>query len=241
MTESWQNPTELVRSRLAPAGLDLVHPLRAIWYNRVVRDHPLPDFDRADTLVLLVGNTRALWPRFLDALRKDPKRLEDDHPIDDYTMTRVSGALHDCPFRHEIRWAHDISEKRIAIQRLAHASGFAWLSPAHLNIHPVYGPWIALRAAIVLDAPGPAAPPPLEDPCGDCDAGCMPFFDRAVREAGEVVGTDRTQSERWRHWLSIRDACPVGREYRYSDEQIRYHYTKDRSVLEKAIQGKNPA
>ena len=29
----------------------------------------------------------------------------------------------------------------------------------------------------------------------------------------------------------IRDACPKGHEHRYGDDQIRYHYAKDRAVL----------
>jgi hypothetical protein len=37
----------------------------------------------------------------------------------------------------------------------------------------------------------------------------------------------------WRAWVAVRDACPVGRASRYGDEQIRYHYAKDRGVLER--------
>jgi hypothetical protein len=35
----------------------------------------------------------------------------------------------------------------------------------------------------------------------------------------------------WTSWVSVRDACPIGRDSRYSDEQIRYHYTKLRQLL----------
>ncbi|MGH8586497.1 MAG: hypothetical protein ACREWE_10055 [Gammaproteobacteria bacterium] len=41
--------------------------------------------------------------------------------------------------------------RRVAMQRLAHLSGLAYLSPSHLNVHATYGPWIALRAAVVID------------------------------------------------------------------------------------------
>ena len=33
----------------------------------------------------------------------------------------------------------------------------------------------------------------------------------------------------------VRDACPVGMNFRYSDEQILYHYTKNRQVLKDAV------
>lgn len=47
------------------------------------------------------------------------------------------------------------SGRVLSFQRLAHESGLAFLNPAcHLCVHPVYGPWISLRAVVVLDAPG---------------------------------------------------------------------------------------
>jgi methylmalonic aciduria homocystinuria type C protein len=32
-------------------------------------------------------------------------------------------------------------------------------------------------------------------------------------------------------WIDVRDACPIGKGARYSDAQVRYHYTKDRAYL----------
>jgi methylmalonic aciduria homocystinuria type C protein len=42
----------------------------------------------------------------------------------------------------------------------------------------------------------------------------------------------------WRAWLAVRESCPVGREYRYCDAQIEYHYTKDRAILRRALHGR---
>ena len=39
----------------------------------------------------------------------------------------------------------------------------------------------------------------------------------------------------WADWLALRDRYGVGREHRYSDAQIRYHYTRDKSVLAHAL------
>src|SRR5262245_65502167 len=75
---SWAEIAEDVRTRCAPAGLDLVQPFQVGWYNAVVDDaYRLPDFGRRAALGLLIGNTRALWPRFVDALRAEPTRLAD--------------------------------------------------------------------------------------------------------------------------------------------------------------------
>ena len=46
-------------------------------------------------------------------------------------------------------------------------------------------------------------------------------------------GFDRaTFLANWRTWLAMRDACPIGKGVRYGEQQIRYHYLKDRSILE---------
>jgi methylmalonic aciduria homocystinuria type C protein len=108
----------------------------------------------------------------------------------------------------------------VAIQRLADEAGLAWLSPSHLCVHPTFGPWIALRAAIVIDVPAPPTTGAMAPLC-DCDAHCLPKLQAAL-EAGEATSADVTQH--WQHWVAMRDACPVGREHRYSDEQIAYHY-----------------
>ena len=36
-------------------------------------------------------------------------------------------------------------------------------------------------------------------------------------------------------WAALRDCVRLGREHRYSDEQLIYHYTKDVAVLMSAL------
>jgi hypothetical protein len=114
----------------------------------------------------------------------------------------------------------------IPIQRIAHVSGLAELSPSHLSLHPRVGPWLGLRAVVVFDLPAatisPTAQPGL---CEGCAKPCLGALAAATRAGG---GPAQSQ---WEHWLRVRDSCPVGRRARYSMSQIRYHYTKDRSVI----------
>lgn len=233
MAAAWQEIAERVASGCAPAGFDLVQPFRVDWYNGAV--HPsyrLPDFGRASALGLLIGHTRALWMPFRAALRADESLRADPNPLDRYSVERVRAGFQPLPQRCDARWAHEAPPPRVAMQRLGHISGLAHLSRCFLNIHPVYGPWIAMRAAVVVDADGPPGPPPdPPNPCPDCAHACVPHFERATAAlAGR--GLDRPGlGETWRLWLAVRDACPVGREHRYGDEQIAYHYRNDRSVL----------
>jgi cyanocobalamin reductase (cyanide-eliminating) / alkylcobalamin dealkylase len=230
---SWQSVVEDLRSRWIPTGLDLAQPFQVAWYNRAVADaFRLPDFGRSSALGILVGNTRAIWPRFLDALRAKRPGLDERHPLESYVEATVLPALEPLPHRSEVCWAHDPPPRRVAMQRLAHVSGLAYLSPSHLNVHVTYGPWIALRAAVVIDIEGPSSPPPeLPNPCPDCERHCLPRFREAIAAAGAIPAGHAAIERHWRLWLAVRDACPAGRSHRYGDEQIRYHYTKDREVL----------
>jgi methylmalonic aciduria homocystinuria type C protein len=190
---------------LAERGLDLAAPLAVADYNAAVE----PGLHLPGQYAVLIGNTRALWPRFLAS----GKRL-----LDDYVMESVRAAIGQ--ERHEVRWAHDVPAT-VAIQRAAAIAGLAHLAPSHLCVHPEYGPWIALRAVVVLDRPAPPRAPAVAPPC-DCARGCGPAFERAMA-AGEPRSTAELR-DRWRLWLGVRDACPVGRAHRYSEDQILFHY-----------------
>lgn len=156
---------------------------------------------------LLVGNTRALWDVFTRS------RREEEDPLDRY----VERAVREVFPSAVIRWAH--VPPFFPIQQVARDAGLAWLSDSHLSVHPIYGPWIALRA--VVEGDFGAVAPPIAPPC-DCARGCGPAFARAC--AAGVPREPRDLIDTWKLWLAVRDACPVGREHRYSDEQLRHHY-----------------
>ncbi len=215
-------PLRLLAERVGPAGLDLVAPLALGSYNREIpEEFRLPG--APDRLALVVGNTRALWPLFLEAIGRRPDLRRASDPLDLYVEESLTRALEGLPVL-EARFAHDKPPRRVAIQRAADLAGMASLSPAHLSVHPVYGPWIALRAMVVLDLPisGPDWP---AAPCWEgCQRPCMEALERALE-----VGWDPERT--WRVWVGIRDACPRGRAHRYPEDALRYHYAGDRSVL----------
>lgn len=227
-----------VRADAARAGLDLVAPFPVGLYNRAVdAAWQLPTLGSDSHLGLIIGNTRALWPRFLDALRAEPARLDEPHPLDRYVAETVTAVLSDLPVRVEHRLADEPPPRRVAMQRLADLAGLAWLSPSHLCIHPVFGPWIALRAAVVVEMESPPGPPPSSQPtCADCATRCLPPFERAIAAVGDPIEAHSQVSTHWRRWLASRDTCPIGREHRYDDDQIEYHYTKNRAILRRLVE-----
>jgi cyanocobalamin reductase (cyanide-eliminating) / alkylcobalamin dealkylase len=205
---------------LERAGLDIVHMFDTRTCTAVDLEWAA---DPARPLGLLVGNTRALWPAFLAARRADPELAASSDPIDRYTEHTLASVVAGEDTR--LYFAHARHGARfLPFQRLAVAAGLAALAPTHLLVHPVYGPWLGLRALVVLPADAAAlasvaaasAPPAL--PCRCEGDRCPVAFDRACASVGP---------DNWRDWLAVRDACSAGRDHRYSDAQIAYHYTKD--------------
>jgi methylmalonic aciduria homocystinuria type C protein len=192
---------------LADAGFDLVHAFDTATLAHEPGLEMLAD--PARRLGLLVGNTRALWPRFLAERERDV-----DDPLDRYTERTFARA-----FAGEHVWlAHaQYDGAWLPIQRLADAVGFAHLAPTHLAIHPAFGPWIALRGVVTLVGD----PPPtsrLTPPCR-CGDACMRALALAMSSKDPA------------NWIALRDSCTVGRNHRYDDDQLHYHYIKDRSLL----------
>ena len=234
MLVSTSSIVDALRVACSALGFDLVRPLRVGWYNAGVQGPlRLEDFGSEQHLALVVGNTRALWPVWLDALANDAALAAGPDPLDTYTERGLSRAIAGLGVPAVVRFAHETGSRQVAMQRLAHAAGLAYLTETHLSVHPTYGPWIALRAAVSVAVPGPAEPAPaIEHPCGGCARGCRPAFERAL---AAVPGppNDASVAAAWRAWADFRAACPIGREHRYADAMLRYHYTKDRELLQR--------
>jgi methylmalonic aciduria homocystinuria type C protein len=220
-------------ARCVQVGLDLVHPFRLDAYHAVAAPADrLHDFGRPRALALIVANTRAFWAPFLAAVQADAALAADAHPLDAYVIANVNAAVACMQARAHVHFAHEMTPRPIPIQRIADAAGFATLSPCHLSVHPVFGPWIGLRAVVVVDVDGPEAPPrAAPDRCAACARPCVAALDEALAAAGRDTPLARAISDDWRRWARIREACPEGREHRYGEDQITYHYAKDRTRL----------
>jgi cyanocobalamin reductase (cyanide-eliminating) / alkylcobalamin dealkylase len=196
-------------AHLADAGFDIAHAFDA---HAAAREPGLELLAGAERLGILVGNTRALWPVFTAAMR-DPALAAERDPLERYTERAIETAFPAARIYYgHRRYAGARGDAFLPFQRLAVAIGLGALAPTHLVIHPIYGPWFALRAVILVDG----EPPPcatIVQPCR-CDRACL-----------DALVAARATPSSWRGWLAVRDACSL-RAHRYSDDQIRYHYTK---------------
>lgn len=187
---------------LAAAGFDIAHTFDA---SIVAREPGLGVLAGEARLGILIGNTRALWPPFTEAMR-DPELAAAPDPLDRYTERCIGAAFPGA----RIYYGHRRYEGGfVPLQRIAVATGLGALAESHLVIHPIYGPWFALRAAVVQGGEPPIRRP-IPPPCR-CDASCATVLERAQRSGA------------WRDWLAVRAQCSL-RSWRYTDDQIRFHY-----------------
>ncbi|KAF9330636.1 hypothetical protein BG006_006414 [Podila minutissima] len=146
----------------------------------------------------------------------------------------------------------------LPIQHVAHAAGFAYFNPvAFLNVHPVYGPWFGMRAIVMVDLPYDISDNELllisdTQPTGTYSRDSKPIesnpaFQRLSAEqitaqnaALEVTKTALLtkgwNAGDWEEWVAFRHSLtrdrPDWQRWRYSDNQMRYHYQKQPEFLE---------
>lgn len=196
--------------------------------------HPLPaEFETLfpqhsiQTVVMMGFTGSAQWATFARSAEA-ADRLPD--PLDRWSR-RVIGSL-----AREWR-ALDIYPSgppapAVSFQRLALRSEPVHQSPIGLLIHSTWGLWHAYRGALLLpDRIGlPSVPAPAH-PCEGCAAKpCLSScpvgafrtegFDLAacvahVRSAAGILCREQG--------CRAREACPVGPEFRYAPDQIRFH------------------
>jgi methylmalonic aciduria homocystinuria type C protein len=232
----WQSISTRVATAAARAGLDLVQPFNVAVYNQSApATERLDDLGRSGpdgALGILLGNTRRLWPAFVEACARDAALANADQPLDSYVVASLTALLADATgARTRLVFAHVTKPTAFPIQRLAERVGLAALSPSHLVIHPLHGPWLALRAVVVVDVAGPdSQPAPVARPCLACPAPCVPALERALLVSGEPLSSAAI-AQHAAAWIAVRDACPVGRASRYGEAQLAYHYGPTRSRL----------
>ena len=163
------------------AGFDICHFFDPVWYNRRLDDEGLLDLVRLptcssstttnnSTLTVLVGNTKHLWPLFLQWCRSKQQQQEEEqqlptNPLNTYCQEQIQRivakhftAKQACintsnNDNNRIFWSNSLHrDTLISMQRVAAVSGLAYLDTEGtlLSVHPVFGPWLSYRAVVVV-------------------------------------------------------------------------------------------
>ena len=185
----------------------------------------LPGRRRAVTLLLVGHAGSSHWPHFADWWQTHP----GPDPLDRWTrsvmepVARRFGAVALYPFERPWwpfqRWIAEIEGLKP--------------SPLGILIHPEYGLWHGYRAALAfedrLDLP---VRTPLAHACDEClDQPCIPACPAhaldggafALRPCRDHLATACGQAGCIRSGCIARNACPVGEEYRYCEDELRFH------------------
>ena len=152
------------------------------------------------------------------------------NPLDRYTrrvvMSTVADALGPVGVAHAVYFPFAGGAPLIPFQRVGRAAGIGPPGPLGLQIHPVYGPWWAYRALVVVDRALPDASP-LGDACAGCPAPCVEACPgAAVAFSGFSIPAchaQRLRAEPCRLSCAARIACVRGPEHRYRDEELAFH------------------
>jgi hypothetical protein len=185
----------------------------------------LPGGQSARTLLLLGFVGPEGWAAFSTSAEAGLP----EHPLDGWTRhvteelaaRLAAGALF--PFEGPPYWP---------FQRWAMRAEPVAVSPLGILIHPDYGLWHAYRAALLfgetLELPTPAARPSPCETCAEkpcltaCPVGAFTRSGYAVEACAAHIAAP-AGALCMEEGCRARDACPVGRGYRYPAPQIRFH------------------
>ena len=128
----------------------------------------------------------------------------------------------------------------IPLQQLGRWAGWSVPSPLGLDVSPIFGPWLAFRAAMLTVAALPFSERgPVVSPCDTCeDPPCIRACPAGAVTKKEAFSRQRCLEQRFDDQAGCgiqchsRTACPVGVKWRYPQRQLHYHGERSlRSLL----------
>jgi len=233
-----------IRRAAARHGLNLVAAIPSDRYDRTVGPALRVDvLDGAEAAapararsIVLVGNGGGdFWRAYSEFAERHPGWRERANPLDDYTREvierDVAPAARESGTRCRTVYPFMQGGATLNFIELAKLAGLGGPSIIGVVVHPVYGPWIAFRAALIvdleLDSPGAALG---FDPCpgcvsrscmAACPASAVAFpagwdIPKCLTHRVEVEGGCASRCH-------ARAGCVIGPEHRYPDDELAYH------------------
>jgi hypothetical protein len=182
------------------------------------------------SVLVFASGGSGLWEALLAACRTDPQRWSgEDHPLDAFVRDEVRAADPDPPPSRRWVFCGALEEKQPDFRTLAWEAGLGHPSKLGLLLHPVYGPWLGLRAAcFTTDSVAPTGPLPGPAPCDGCPAPCVTacLGNAMSSERGwdvRACASFHETSRACHRDCASRVACPVGEAHRYGELERLYH------------------
>jgi epoxyqueuosine reductase len=228
---------ERIRSAAAPFGLNLVGAASVASYDRAVAPpYRASAIDSRACSIVAIGNGGgALWAALKRHAQAHPGWMRRENPLDDFTREAVENSVAPAARRSgthaTVVFPFMRGAPTLNFIELAKAAGLGGPSIVGVAVHPVFGPWIAFRAALLvdeaIDAPGDASG---FDPCPACTARtCIAACpaDAIAYPAGWDIQRcliHRVEAEAdCAPQCHARSRCVLGPEHRYPDDELAYH------------------
>jgi hypothetical protein len=244
---------------VAPFGVNLVGVARQAAYDALVPPQyrlgptsppvvtpPLAGVVPPSSIVVLGNGGGAFWAAFRAHVSRHPAAAARPHPLDDFTRDVMESAVLPVLARDGVagvlRLPFDDVQPPLSFVHLAEAAGLGRRSLVGVLVHPEFGPWMALRGALLLHIATTAARPAAGfDPCAvcrerPCIAACPTAAVAASGWSAESCAAYRVaETGRCDDGCHARLACVYGRAHHYPADAIAYHQGRARSVMERVL------
>ena len=150
-------------NHLSPIGLNVIGIADGSPYQSL-----LPS---CRSVIVFASGGSALWDSFIKDIERHPAHLRDhQHPFDDFVHRAIQSA--DPSPQPSRRWIRCAAEPEVFLdfRPLAHAAGLGTQSTMGLLIHPQYGLWVGLRAALLTTEPLSISSTIPVSPCDACES-----------------------------------------------------------------------
>ena len=189
------------------------------------------------SVIVIANGGSEMWEYFLSDVRAAPEIFtEQEHPLDCWLQThfeKIDPAPP--PTRKWIRCA--ATDQFLDFRPLAITAGLGSHSHLGLVIHPKYGLWISLRAAIFTTEYFAPSRLLIQNPCSSCPKFCaQSCVGNAFTENGWSISQCADFHQRSSACESSclsRLSCPIGKDYQHST--LAHHYHSNKRSGRKAI------
>ncbi|MGO9263756.1 MAG: hypothetical protein ACLQBA_02530 [Candidatus Binataceae bacterium] len=235
---------ETVRVAAAPWGLNLVAAVSVARYDAHAQGaapRAAAAAPGAQGIIVVANGGGDFWRAFTAFATSHPGWRERANPLDDFTRAVVEDTLAPVVRAQGVRctpvypFVADgpfmAGGPTLNFMELGKLAGLAGPSIVGVVVHPVYGPWLAFRAALLvdvaIDAPGAALG---FDPCPGCTVrSCVTACPADAVSGASGWDIPRCLTHRVEREADCtprchaRAACVLGPEHRYPDDELAYH------------------
>jgi hypothetical protein len=228
---------------LAPFGLNLVGTTTPAAYDALVPASHRLGSARTGAIVVIGNGGGRLWAAYREHVAREPERAAAAHPLDTFTaevMERYAVPVAERLGLHpELRLP--FRERAFSFVHLAEAAGLGRRGLLGVLLHPEFGPWMALRGALLVDdAPRVPRPAAGFDPCPACrDRPCIAACPGSAVSSPEGWNVPRCIDFRIARGAEnpcadrchARVACVYGRAHVYPADALAHHQTRAFAVI----------